>query len=117
MLAGSPTGEASARGDSGGAGVPNSTSAVGGTSTSGVSGLSHSPCPRPLGRKTTSPACTWIGGASGGRTQHDPCRTTWKPALLDGRNRKPHGAAARVREAWGRPSRMTAIASLSTSTP
>src|SRR5919202_4561014 len=45
-----------------------------------------------------------------------PRRIAWNRAPSCAGNRRPHGAASRVRDACGWPVRITAIASLSTST-
>src|SRR5690606_15771368 len=86
-------------------------------STSGVVGVSAMAWPRPWGRNTTSPGPTGTGSPSAGMTTPPPSRTAWNPAASCAGNRMPHGAAGSVREACGRPVRMAAMTSLSTSTP
>lgn len=91
-------------------------SGAGRASTSGVSGRSARPWPVPWARRTTSPGPSRTGAASsGGSSQAVPWRTTWNPAPLLGGKRKPQGANRTVREECGRPVRMAAMASLSTS--
>lgn len=71
--------------------------------------------PRPCARNTTSPGPSATGSPTVGISQADPRSTTWNPAPSESSIRIPQGAYLSRRPECGRPARIAAIASLSTS--